>query len=39
MAEALAARADAMPAAPTPIEPGTIEVRSTVTLTAEIAER
>lgn len=39
MAEALAARADAMPAAPTPIEAGAVEVRSTVTLTVEIAER
>jgi hypothetical protein len=37
MAEAMAARADAMPAAPTPIEAGSVEVRSTVTLTAEIA--
>jgi uncharacterized protein YggE len=39
MAEALAARTDAMPAAPTPIEAGAVEVRSTVTLTVEIAER
>jgi uncharacterized protein YggE len=37
MAEAMAARADAMPAAPTPTEAGSVEVRSTVTLTAEIA--
>jgi uncharacterized protein YggE len=36
MAETFAARADVMPAAPTPIEAGTIEVRATVTLTAEI---
>jgi uncharacterized protein YggE len=39
MAEPLAARADVMAAPPTPIETGSIEVRSTVTLTAEIAER
>jgi len=32
----LAARAEA---APTPIEPGTVEVRSTVTLTAEVSEK
>jgi uncharacterized protein YggE len=38
MAQARGAQMEAM-AAPTPIEAGTIEVRSTVTLTAEIAPR
>jgi uncharacterized protein YggE len=34
------ARAEALAAqAPTPVEPGTVDVRSTVTLTAEVAER
>lgn len=34
------ARAEALAApAPTPVEPGTVEVRSTVTLTAEVSER
>jgi uncharacterized protein YggE len=39
MAQGRAAQMEAMAAAPTPIEAGTIEVRSTVTLTAEIAPR
>ncbi|HEY7164701.1 MAG TPA: SIMPL domain-containing protein [Candidatus Binatia bacterium] len=34
-----AAQMEAAPAAPTPVEAGTIEVRSTVTLTAEIGSR
>ena len=34
-----AAQMEAMPAAPTPVEAGTIEVRSTVTVTAELAPR
>jgi hypothetical protein len=33
------ARSDAMSAAPTPIEPGTVEVRAAVTLMVEIGER
>jgi uncharacterized protein YggE len=35
--QTLAARAEAAPAS-TPVEPGTVEVRSTVTLTAEVSE-
>ncbi|MGE5304630.1 MAG: SIMPL domain-containing protein [Alphaproteobacteria bacterium] len=34
-----AAQMEAMAAAPTPVEPGTIEVRSSVTLTAELGPR
>ncbi|HSK31314.1 MAG TPA: SIMPL domain-containing protein [Candidatus Limnocylindria bacterium] len=37
--QVMAARAEALPAAPTPVEPGTVEIRSTVTLTAEISEK
>lgn len=39
MTQGRAAQMEAMAAAPTPIEAGVIEVRSTVTLTAEIAPR
>jgi len=39
MAQGRAAQMEAMAAAPTPIEAGTIEVRSMVTLTVEIAPR
>ena len=35
----LRAQMEAMPAAPTPVEAGTIEVRSSVTLTAELGTR
>jgi uncharacterized protein YggE len=35
--QVLAARAEA--AAPTPVEPGTVEVRSTVSLTVEVSEK
>jgi uncharacterized protein YggE len=34
----MAARADAA-AAPTPIEPGTVQIRSTVSMTVEVAEK
>lgn len=37
--QAMAARGDALAAAPTPVEPGTVEIRSTVTLTAEVSEK
>ncbi|HVO92077.1 MAG TPA: SIMPL domain-containing protein, partial [Terriglobales bacterium] len=37
--QAMAARGEALAAAPTPVEPGTVEIRSTVTLTAEIGEK
>jgi uncharacterized protein YggE len=36
--QAMAARAEAAPA-PTPVEPGTVEVRSTVSMTVEVSER
>lgn len=36
--EALAARADAGPT-PTPVEPGTVEIRSAVSLTVEVSEK
>jgi hypothetical protein len=36
--QAMSARAEAAQA-PTPVEPGTVDVRSTVTLTAEVSER
>lgn len=36
--QAMAARADAA-AAPTPIEPGTVQIRSTVSMTVEVAEK
>jgi uncharacterized protein YggE len=36
--QALAARAEAAPA-PTPVEPGTVEVRSTVSMTVEVREK
>lgn len=36
--QAMAARAEAA-AAPTPVEPGTVEVRSTVSMTVEVSER
>jgi uncharacterized protein YggE len=36
--QALAARAEAAPA-PTPVEPGTVEVRSTVSMTVEVSEK
>ncbi|MGE5219732.1 MAG: SIMPL domain-containing protein [Chloroflexota bacterium] len=36
--QALAARAEAAPA-PTPVEPGTVEVRSTVSMTVEVGEK
>jgi len=36
--QAMAARAE-VAQAPTPVEPGTVEVRSTVTLTAEVSEK
>lgn len=36
--QVMAARAEAAPA-PTPIEPGTVEIRSTVTLTVEVGEK
>lgn len=36
--QAMSARAEAAQA-PTPVEPGTVEVRSTVTLTAEVSEK
>ena len=36
--QALAARAEAAPA-PTPVEPGTVEIRSTVSMTVEVSER
>lgn len=36
--QAMSARAEAAPA-PTPVEPGTVEVRSTVSLTAEVSEK
>jgi hypothetical protein len=37
--QAMAARGEALAAAPTPVEPGTVEIRSTVTLTAEVSEK
>ena len=38
--QAMAARGEAVAAqAPTPVEPGTVDVRSTVSLTAEVSER
>jgi uncharacterized protein YggE len=37
--QAMAARGEALAAAPTPVEPGTVQIRSTVTLTAEVRER
>lgn len=37
--QAMAARGEALAAAPTPVEPGTVEIRSTVTLTAEVGEK
>jgi len=38
--QALAARGEALAAqAPTPVEPGTVDVRSTVSLTAEVSEK
>jgi uncharacterized protein YggE len=38
--QAMAARGEALAAAaPTPVEPGTVDVRSTVSLTAEVSER
>jgi uncharacterized protein YggE len=37
--QTMAARAEALAAAPTPVEPGTVEIRSTVTLTAEVGEK
>ena len=37
--QTIAARAEALAAAPTPVEPGTVEIRSTVTLTAEVGEK
>lgn len=37
--QAMAARGEALAAAPTPVEPGTVEIRSTVTLTAQIDEK
>jgi uncharacterized protein len=36
--QVMAARAEAAPV-PTPIEPGTVEIRSTVTLTVEVGEK
>jgi uncharacterized protein YggE len=36
--QALAARAEAAPT-PTPVEPGTVEIRSTVSMTVEVSER
>ena len=36
--QAMAARAEATPA-PTPVEPGTVEVRSTVSMTVEVSEK
>jgi hypothetical protein len=36
--QALAARAEAAPA-PTPVEPGTVEIRSTVSMTVEVSEK
>jgi hypothetical protein len=36
--QAMAARAEAAPA-PTPVEPGTVEVRSTVSMTVEVSEK
>jgi uncharacterized protein len=36
--QAMAARAEAAPA-PTPVEPGTVEIRSTVSMTVEVSER
>jgi uncharacterized protein YggE len=36
--QAMAARAEAAPA-PTPIEPGTVEIRSTVSLTVEVSDK
>jgi uncharacterized protein YggE len=36
--QAIAARAEAAPAQ-TPVEPGTVEVRSTVSMTVEVAEK
>ncbi len=37
--QAMAARGEALAAAPTPVEPGTVEIRSTVTLTAQIDDK
>jgi hypothetical protein len=37
--QTMAARGEALAAAPTPVEPGTVEIRSTVTLTAEVSEK
>jgi len=37
--QAMAARGEALATAPTPVEPGTVEIRSTVTLTAEVSEK
>jgi uncharacterized protein YggE len=38
--QAMAARGEALAAqAPTPVEPGTVDVRSTVSLTAEVSEK
>ena len=39
MAQARAAQTESMAAAPTPVESGSIEIRSSVTLTAEVAPR
>jgi uncharacterized protein YggE len=39
MPQARAAQLEALAAAPTPVESGTIEVRSSVTLTAELGAR
>ena len=36
--QAMAARAEAAPA-PTPVEPGSVEVRSTVSMTVEVSEK
>ena len=38
--QVMAARGEALVAqAPTPVEPGTVDVRSTVSLTAEVSEK
>jgi uncharacterized protein YggE len=37
--QAMAARGEALAAAPTPVEPGTVEIRSAVTLTAEVSDK
>ena len=37
--QAMAARGEALAAAPTPVEPGTVEIRSAVTLTAEVGDK